>query len=125
MVKNILSIIISAILLAAAAVYENLFIKTSFFRFEEQLETLYAKTENETATSEDAEAVKMSWDKIKSQMHILIPHGDISYIDYWLDEATGLIYVKDYSSALPKITVLIDICSDIPYSYAPNAENIF
>lgn len=125
MVKNILSIIISALLLFSVAVYENFFIRTSFGRFGEQLETLYDKTENETATKEDAESVKMSWDKIKSRMHIWIPHGDISYIDYWLDEATGLIYTGDYAAALPKITVLIDVCADIPYSYAPNAENIF
>jgi len=125
MVKNILSVIISAILIASVSIYENFFIRSNFLLLGGQLKTLYDKTESETATKEDAEAVKMSWDKIKSHMHIWIPHSDITYIDYWLDEATGLIYVGDYSAALPKITILIDVCADIPFSYSPNAENIF
>jgi len=124
-VKNILSIIISGLLIAGIAIYENAFISRGFYIFGEQLEVLYDKTESETALAEDAEAVKMSWEKLKSRMHIWIPHGDISYIDYWLDEAAGLIYVGDYSAALPKISVLLDICADIPSSYSPNTENVF
>lgn len=125
MVKNILSIIISSLLIFGIAAYEKYYIDSSFALFEGEVETLYLKTESETATAEDGKAIKMSWDKIKSRMYVWVPHDDISSIDYYLAEATGLIYVGDYAAALPKIAVLKDICADIPFSYAPNIENIF
>lgn len=125
MVKNILSIIISAALLVAISTYEIFYLNFSFKSFGEELTALYAKTEEHTATAEDAEAVKISWDSKKTRLHIWVPHGDISYIDYWLNEAIGLIYVGDYDAALPKVVVLIEICEKVPSSYFPNAENIF
>jgi len=125
MVKNILSIIISSLLIAAVSAYEIFYIDKNFSLFGEEAKTLYDKTEEKIATAEDAEALKMSWDKIKSHMYVWVPHEDISSIDYWLDEAAGLIYVGDYDAALPKISVLLDICADIPSSYSPNTENIF
>jgi len=125
MVKNILSIIISAALLAAASLYEIFYLNYNFKSFGEELDSLYAKTEERVATAEDAEAVKISWDSKKAHLQIWVPHNDISYIDYWLNEALGLIYVGDYAAALPKIVVLIEICDKIPSSYFPNTENVF
>lgn len=124
MVKNILSIIISALLLAAVSAYEIFYLNGEFRAFGNELNTLYVKTEERAAVATDAEAVKMSWDEMKKHINIWVPHNDISYIDYWLDEALGLIYVGDYDAALPKIVVLIDICGKLPSAYFPNTENI-
>ena len=49
------------------------------------------------------------WTDKKSKLQVLIPHNDISYIDYWLSEACGLIKYGHYDLALGKIEVLKEI----------------
>lgn len=125
MVKNILGIILSLVLLAGISVYEIFYIEHNFELFAEELQTLYDKTEQKEATAEDAKALRSSWDAKKQHMHVWIPHNDISYVDYWLNETIGLIYVKDYEHALPKLEVLLEICDKIPSGYSPSFENVF
>lgn len=125
MVKNILGIMLSIVLLVGISVYEIFYIEHSFYLFGEELQTLYDKTEQKHATVEDAKAIRSSWDAKKQHMHVWIPHNDISYVDYWLNETIGLIYVKDYEHALPKLEVLLEICDKIPSAYAPSFENVF
>lgn len=125
MVKTLSSIFISLLLLVGVSVYEIYHVEKSFGEFSEQLETLYDKTEEETATRADAEAVRESWNEKKKTLHIWVPHNDISYIDYWLSEGLSLIYTKHYDEALSKIEVLIEICEKIPSAYAFSFENIF
>ncbi len=123
--KNLIGVLSSLSFLIFISVYSPIYINSSFSSFKEELKTLYAKTEKKEATAEDALAVKMSWQSKKNALHIWIPHNDVSYIDYWLNEATGLIYVECYELALPKITVLLEICDAIPKGYTFSTENIF
>ena len=101
-----------------------IYIEKGFEDFSAQLEALYDKTEAQTATREDAEAVRVSWNEKKKTMHIWVPHTDISYVDYWLSEGLSLIDTKQYDQALSKIEVLIDICRKIPSSYSFSVENV-
>lgn len=124
MVKTLASIFISLALLLGISFYEIYYVDEEFKEFSEQLETLYEKTENETANRQDAEAVRTSWNKKKETLHVWVPHTDISYIDYWLSEGLSLIYTKDYDEALSKLEVLIEICEKIPGTYTFSWENI-
>ena len=89
------------------------------------LDSLYEKIENETATREDGYAVRTLWTDKKSKLQILVPHNDISYVDYWLSEACGLLYNGNYELALGKVEVLKEIAKNLPDAYNVKFENIF
>ena len=124
MVKTLASIFISLALLIGVSVFEVIHVENEFKELSAQLRSLYDKTEAETATREDAEAVRITWNDKKETLPIWVPHNDISYIDYWLSEGLSLIYTKNYDEALSKIEVLIDICKKIPAAYGFSIENI-
>ena len=65
------------------------------------------------------------WDDKKSKLHIFVPHNDISYIDYWLSEACGLLYNGEYELVLGKVEVLKEISKNLPDAYNVKFENIF
>ncbi len=125
MVKTLLSILISLLLIAGVAVFETWYVDKTFGEFSAQLETLYEKTEDESATRGDAEAVRVSWNEKKKVLHVWVPHNDISYVDYWLSEGLSLIETGQYDDALSKLEVLKEICRNIPAAYAFSFENIF
>ena len=125
MVKTVLSILISLALLVSAAVFELFYVNEQFDKFEEALSSLELKVREESANREDAEAVKIIWEHEKKNLHVVIPHNDISYIDYWLGEAVSYIETKNFDDALSKIEVLVTICRQIPQTYGVTFENIF
>lgn len=125
MVKMIVSIAVSLVLLAGAAVFETLFIDAQFAQVREALEVLEEKVREENALPADTQAVQKLWENKKEKLHAVIPHNDISYIDYWLGEADGCIEAGLYADALSKIEVLLVICKQIPQTYALTFENVF
>ena len=106
-------------------VFVDIYVNRQFSQFYGALETLYEKTENESATREDGYAVKEMWADKKSKLHVFLPHNDISYIDYWLNEACGLIYTENYELALGKLEVLKEIALNLPAAYGVKIENVF
>ena len=125
MVKTLLSLLFSALLLAGAAVGEYFFVKTRFQKMDAALLVLEEKTLARRASADDGEAVKALWDSEKRKLHIVIPHSDISYIDYWLSEAIGYLETENYEHALSKIRVLVNICRQLPRTYTVDFENVF
>lgn len=125
MVKTFLSILISVALLVTAAVFENFFVSSQFEKFSAAVTSLEDKVRERKATPADTDTVRTLWDSEKKLLHIVIPHGDIAYIDYWLGEAAGCIESGDYDDALSKIEVLVVICKQIPEQYSVTIENIF
>ena len=109
----------------SAAVFELFYVNEQFDKFEEALSSLELKVREESANREDAEAVKILWEHEKKNLHVVIPHNDISYIDYWLGEAVSYIETKKFDDALSKIEVLVTICRQIPQTYGVTFENIF
>ena len=124
MVKTLLSIFISLALLVGAAIFETFYVGAQFDKFGDALETLEIKVRDESATRGDAEAVRELWEAEKKNLHSVIPHNDISYIDYWMGEAVSYIETKNFDDALSKIEVLITICEQIPQTYSVSLENI-
>lgn len=124
MVKAICYTLIAILICVGMFIFSEWYVEKQFSEMSAALETLYDKIENETAVREDGYAVKELWAKKKRTLHILLPHNDISYIDYWLNEACGLIYVDDYDLALGKIEVLREITKNLPDSYSLKLENI-
>lgn len=106
-------------------IFTELYLEKQFNEFHDALETLYEKIEDETATRSDGLAVKAVWDDKKKKLQILIPHNDISYVDYWLNETCGLLTYGNYELALGKIEVLKEITKNLPDAYSLKLENIF
>ena len=125
MVKSIIYTVVAIALCLGIFLGTQYYISSQFKNFHAALETLYDKIEDKTATREDAYAVRNMWSDKKSKLHIFIPHNDISYIDYWLSEACALIYRDEYSLALGKIEVLLEITANLPDSYSVKLENVF
>lgn len=125
MVKAICYTVTAILLCIGIFIFAEFYIGKQFNEFSEALDTLYTKIDERTATREDGYAVRELWADKKSKLHVLLPHNDISYIDYWLSEACGLIYNGEYELALGKIEVLKQIAENLPGSYALNFENIF
>ena len=125
MVKTLISIAIGLLLLFGAAIGEHIFVNDRFDTLTQSVETLQTKIRKETATRNDAEAVRALWNSEKKKLHVVVPHNDISYIDYWLGETVGCIETKDYKDALSKAEVLVTICRQIPKTYSISFENVF
>ncbi len=125
MVKTVLSVLLTFALLAGAAIFETVYVTAQFAEVRQALQTLEGKVREETAVPDDSQAVQTLWENKKKNLHAVIPHGDISYIDYWLGEADGCIEAGLYEDALAKIEVLLVICRQIPQTYAITFENIF
>lgn len=125
MVKSIVYTLVAIALSVGFFIWSQYYINTQFAQVHGALETLYDKIEEETASREDAYAVRDLWNDKKSKLHVLIPHNDISYVDYWLSEACTLIYEKHYDLALGKIEVLLEITKNLPDAYSVKLENVF
>ena len=124
MVKSIIYSVVAFLLCLATFIGVDIYLNKQFDEFHEALQALYRKVENETANREDGYALREMWADKKSKLHIFIPHNDISYIDYWLSEACGLIYCGEYDLALGKIEVLQEITKNLPGGYSLKLENI-
>ena len=124
-VKTLISVFITLALLVAAGIGEHFFVVSRFERLGTAVDALYDKTMQESASRADADAVKTLWEDEKKSLHILIPHADIAYIDYWLGEATGCIVTGNFADALSKLEVLAVICQQLPQQYTVSIENLF
>lgn len=125
MVKAIISTLAALALCIGFFVWTHFYLYRQFDDFHGALETLYDKVDAQSATREDAYAVKSMWETKKRKLQILVPHNDISYLDYWLSEACGLIYNEKYDLALGKIEVLLQITKNLPSAYSITLENVF
>lgn len=125
MVKSIATTLTAIALCLGFFIWTHIYLDNQFATFHSALETLYDKVENEEANREDAYAVKKMWENKKSKLQVLVPHNDISYLDYWLNEACGLIYNGNYDLALGKIEVLLEITKNLPDAYSVKLENVF
>lgn len=125
MVKSLISILVASVLLLGLGVFEWFYVSDQFDRFDEELQSLYEKTEKGTANGEDAKAVQTSWERRKEDLHVWIPHNDIMRIDDYLSEAVQLIAEQEYPLALPKLEMIRHLCRCLPDTYRPGLENIF
>ena len=125
MVKSVITVIVSALILAGAAIYEQIYVHSAFDRLLEQALIMQEKEINKTATPADAENVRNCWIKEKEKMHAFISHNDIKELDMWLSE--GIAFTKNgkYDEAYTKYVVIADLCKSIPKGYLIRFENVF
>ena len=123
--KTIVGILISFGILAGASAYELVYVDKTFEQLHEGFLQMYLKTEAETATAEDGNAVRIFWEEKKRRLHFWLPHTIIGQLDTELGEAIGYLYEENYMDALPKWEVLVTLSKTIPHTYALLPENIF
>lgn len=125
MVKSIIYTLTALALCCGFFIFTEIYLHRQFDEFYGAIEALYAKVETQTANREDARAVRDMWADKKSRLHVFIPHNDISYVDYWLNETCGLIYTREYDFALANLEVLKQIALALPDTYSVKLENVF
>ncbi len=125
MKKSIITIIITALILIGAVLFEQIHIGYQFSKFENAISILQEKTASKTALTVDAENVRDLWQDEKKTLHIYIPHSDIEFLDYWLNEAVSLISTKNYDEALAKLEVVLEITKNTAKTYSIEIGNVF
>lgn len=125
MVKSVITVIVSALILAGAAIYEQIYVDSAFDRLFEQALIMQEKETNKTATPADAENVRNCWIKEKEKMHAFISHNDIKELDMWLSEGIAFTKSGKYEEAYTKYVVIADLCKSIPKGYLIRFENVF
>lgn len=125
MVKSVITVIVSALILAGAAIYEQIYVNSAFDRLLEQALIMQGKETNKTATPADAENVRNCWIKEKEKMHAFISHNDIKELDMWLSEGIAFTKSGKYEEAYTKYVVIADLCKSIPKGYLIRFENVF
>ncbi len=125
MVKSVITVIVSALILAGAAIYEQIYVNSAFDRLLEQALVMQEKETNKTATPADAENVRNCWIKEKEKMHAFISHNDIKELDMWLSEGIAFTKSGKYEEAYTKYVVIADLCKSIPKGYLIRFENVF
>ena len=125
MVKSVITVIVSALILAGTAIYEQIYVNSAFDRLFEQSLIMQEKETNKTATPADAENVRNCWIKEKEKMHAFISHNDIKELDMWLSEGIAFTKSGKYEEAYTKYVVIADLCKSIPKGYLIRFENVF
>lgn len=125
MVKSVIYTLAAISLCLGLFIGVNFYLEKQFGEFHEAVQTLYDKVEEGTANREDGFALRKMWTEKKSRLHVFVPHNDVSYVDYWLSEACGLIYREKYDLALGKLEVLLEITKNLPGGYSLKLENVF
>lgn len=125
MVKSVVTVIVSALILTGAAIYEQIYVNSAFDRLFEQAVIMQEKETNKTATPADAENVRNCWIKEKEKMHAFISHNDIKELDMWLSEGIAFTKSGKYEEAYTKYVVIADLCKSIPKGYLIRFENVF
>lgn len=125
MVKSVITVIVSALILAGAAIYEQIYVNSAFDRLLEQALVMQEKETNKTATPADAENVRNCWIKEKEKIHAFISHNDIKELDMWLSEGIAFTKSGKYEEAYTKYVVIADLCKSIPKGYLIRFENVF
>lgn len=125
MVKSVITVIVSALILTGAAIYEQIYVNSAFDRLFEQALIMQEKETNKTATPADAENVRNCWIKEKEKMHAFISHNDIKELDMWLSEGIAFTKSGKYEEAYTKYVVIADLCKSIPKGYLIRFENVF
>lgn len=125
MVKAISYTIAAIVLCIGLFIFSEYYVSKQFEEFSVAVDALYSKVEDGSANREDGLAVRTLWNEKKSRLQIFVPHNDISYVDYWLSEACGLLYSENYELALGKLEVLKEITKNLPAAYDIRCENIF
>lgn len=124
MVKSIVSMLCVVILLIIGAVFESRFINKQFDDFSNVLEVLYQKIDDNSAVQDDVYAVQDNWLNKKKNLHAFIPHNEIKEIDLWLAETVTLVRDKEWTDAISKVEVLIELSEQIPNTFRLKWENI-
>ena len=87
-------------------------------------EDIEQKIDDEIATLDDVYAVQKNWLNKKKVLHIFIPHNEIKEIDLWLAETVTLVRDKEWTDAISKVEVLIELSEQIPNTFRLKWENI-
>ena len=124
MIRTLVSILVTVLLIFSLSFVEIHYVQDTFSHFSNILQSLFEKTETQTATYQDGEAVRSFWEDKREVLHIWLPHSAIQEIDLQLSEAIGYLYQENYEDSLAKIEVLVSLSRLVPDSYTLKWKNI-
>lgn len=124
MVKSLITVIITAVLLITACIFENNFVIKQFDEFYSEVDTVSEKVNEKSATEDDVYSLQKSWLDKKAYLHVFIPHGEIKEVELWLSEAIKLVKNQKWEDAETKFEVLKELAEQMPYYFKVTWQNI-
>ena len=125
MVKTVISAICVGVLILVGSIWECRLVDKEFNEFNQALNVVYQKIDNQTATIDDVYAVQKNWLNKKQTLHALIPHTEIKEVDLWIAETATLVRDKQWEDAISKMEVLLELSEQIPQTFKVRFSNIF
>ena len=125
MIKSVVSMLAVLVILVGVSFWEAHFITSNFNDFRQKTQVVYQKVEDQIAVIDDVYALQDCWLQKKAHLHSVIPHAEIKEMDLWLSEAVMLVRDKEWTDALSKIEVLLELCEQIPQTFSLSFQNIF
>ncbi len=125
MVKSIIYVIVSSLIISVGVIFENSFIKKNFDELYTITNTLYQKTEENTANAEDVKVLQRCWENKKKILHAFIPHNEIKEFDMWIGETITLVQYEKWEDALSRLDVVRELAKEIPKTFKISFANIF
>mgnify|MGYP002521869646 CR=1 FL=1 len=125
MVRSIISIIVASTLIIGCAVYENLYLKSTFDGLTEVFLAVKGKIDDENCDESDVVAAQKCWLDKKKKLHVFIPHTEIKEVDLWVSECVAYSRAGNYEEAGGKVEVILELFEQIPKTFLVRIENLF
>lgn len=124
MVRSIISILVASLLIAGCAVYENLYLRTTFNNLNEVFISVKSKIDDENCDESDVIAAQKCWLDKKKKLHVFIPHTEIKEVDLWVSECVAYARAGNYEEAAGKVEVILELFEQIPKTFLVRIENL-
>lgn len=124
MVKSTISVIIVTILLVIGSIFEYKTVNNSFSELEKTAKICQQKAIEETLVEDDVLILQKKWLKNKKRLHVWIPHNEIKEIELWIAECVRTTANEKYPDSAEKLEVIIELCQQIPKTFAISWQNI-
>lgn len=124
MVKSTISVIIVTILLVIGSIFEYKTVNNSFKELEKTAKICQQKAIEETLAEDDVLILQNKWLKNKKRLHVWIPHNEIKEIELWIAECVRTTANEKYPDSAEKLEVIIELCQQVPKTFAISWQNI-
>ena len=124
MIKSVVSMLAVLVILVGVSFWEAHFITSNFNDFREKTQVVYQKVEDQIAVIDDVYALQDCWLQKKAHLHSVIPHAEIKEMDLWISETAKLVQNKEWTDAISKLEVLLELSEQIPKTFSLRLDNI-
>lgn len=123
--KVTITVMVILAILICGFVFEQIYVNDITNDLSEKIESLFAKTVDETLTLDELQNTIDWWTAKKETAQFFINHDIVNNLDTYLSEARGYLINSKYDLALGQISSAKDVANNIFDNILFNFGNIF